>query len=379
MTARYDVIVAGTGGVGSAALDHLARRGARVVGLDRFGPAHDRGSSHGRTRLIRQAYFEHADYVPLVLRAYEHWAELEARRGQKLYHEVGLLQVGPADGAVVPGVLRSAQQHGLAVEPLTGEQVARRFGGFRAPAPMVGVFERRAGYLDVEDCVRAHLTSAEALSAELHFGEEVRGWRAEGGGVRVETDREVYLADRLILTVGSWAGQLLAELGIPLVVRRKPLFWFRPLDESYRVEHGCPGFLYETPAGFFYGFPQLDEMGVKAAEHTGGEIVPDPLTVNRDLNPADVEPVTKFLAACLPRVSHEVLHHSVCLYTLTPDQHFVVDVHPQHPQVSFAAGLSGHGFKFTPTLGEALADLALEGRTALPIGFLSVTRPALKS
>ena len=379
MTHRYDVIVAGTGGVGSAALFHLARRGVKVLGLDRFPPGHDRGSSHGHTRLIRQAYFEHADYVPLVLRSYELWAELEALRGQKLYHEVGLLEVGPADGEVVPGVLRAAEQHGLEVEQLTGEQVERRFPGFRAPTPLVGVFERRAGYLHVEECVVAHVEAALALGAELRTGEEVRAWEPDDDGVRVATDRESYLADRLVIAAGPWAGQLLAELGIPLVVRRKPQFWFRPRDKAYRVERGCPGFLFETPAGFYYGFPQLDDGGVKAAEHSGGAVVADPLTVNRDLDPADVSLVRAFLSAHLPGVSHELLHHAVCMYTLTPDQHFVVDVHPQHRQVAFVAGLSGHGFKFTPVLGEALADLALNGRTSLPIGFLSATRPALQA
>jgi monomeric sarcosine oxidase len=370
----YDVIILGTGGVGSAAAYHLAKRGAKVLGIDRFAGGHDRGSSHGETRVIRQAYFEHPDYVPLLLRVYELWRELEAECGIDLLHQVGLLQVGPPEGTVVRGVLQSAKLHDLAVDSLTAEETERRFPGFRVPAGSVGVFEPAAGYLRVERCVLAHLAAAKLCGGELRSGIAAERWRAEGSGVRVITDQGDFAAAKLIITAGPWAPQVLDGLGIPLEVRRKHLYWFPASDGRYHESSGCPTYLFELPHGVFYGFPQIDELGVKVAEHSGGKIVADPLTDRRVVDRADLSRVETFLANSLPGVGGPVVHHSVCYYTMSPDEQFVVDRHPQHDNVLFAAGLSGHGFKFTSVLGEALADLATQGSTGLPIGFLGLRR-----
>jgi sarcosine oxidase len=378
MTNSYDAIVLGTGGVGSAALFHLARRGLRVLGIDRFPDGHDRGSSHGDTRIIRQAYFEHPDYVPLLLRAYELWAELEQRTRQKLLHEVGLLQVGPSDGVVIPGVLASAQQHGLSVEQLNDTEVSRRFPGFRAPQHYVGLLEKQAGYLLVERCVLAHLEEAKKLGAEQIIGESAQAWRSSGSGFELQTDRATYRAQRLIVTPGAWAPELLASLGVPFQVRRKQVFWLGPASPHHQAGHGCPTFLFELPGHIFYGFPALDAQGLKVAEHSGGEVVSDPLHDARVLDSANLELVQNFVSEFLPGMGHSLQKRSVCFYTMTPDEHFVVDRHPEQPSVVFAAGLSGHGFKFTSVLGEALAELTLEGRTALPIGFLGLHRPTLR-
>lgn len=375
---RYDAIVLGTGGVGSAALAHLARRGARALGIDRFPPGHDRGSSHGQTRLIRQAYFEHPDYVPLLLRAFDLWRELEADCGETLYHQVGLVEIGPPDGEVLEGVRASAQAHNLPIETLSARETMRRFPGFRVPENCEAVFETRAGYLFVERCVRAHADQAVRRGARLHTGETIRSWRADGSGAVVETDRGRYAADRLVITAGPWAGSLLGELQIGLRVVRKPLFWFAPRGDAYRADRGCPAFYYELADGCFYGVPQIDDAGVKVAEHTGGVEVDDPLNVNREVDPAEQRRAASFVGEFLVDASTECTGHTVCMYTMTPDAHFVVDRHPHHPQVAFAAGLSGHGFKFTGVLGEALAQLALEGSTSLPIGFLSVARESLR-
>jgi monomeric sarcosine oxidase len=371
---HYDCIVIGTGGVGSAAVYHLARRGAKVLGVDRFSPGHDRGSSHGDTRIIRLAYFEHPNYVPLLRRAYTLWADLAERCGQQLYHETGLLQVSHPQGVVVPGVLRSAKEHHLAVESLTAREVERHFPGFRVPESMTAVFERCAGYLRVEACVVAHAHEAVKLGAEIRSGETVHSWRAEGSGVVVLTDQESYAANRLVITPGAWASHLLGDLDLGFEVRRKSLFWYTISDPVYAVTNGCPMFLYETHDGVFYGYPQIDHFGLKVAEHSGGQIVTDPLTVNREIDPQDRERVEDFLRVYLPGVSRQLQKHVVCLYTMSPDAHFVVDCHPQHPQVTFVAGLSGHGFKFTAVLGEILAELALDGRTSAPIGFLACHR-----
>jgi monomeric sarcosine oxidase len=370
----YDAIILGTGGVGSAALMQLARRGWRVLGIDRFLPGHDRGSSHGETRIIRKAYFEHSDYVPLLHRAYELWAELEAHAQQKLFHRVGLLQVGPPQGAVVQGVLHSAREHDLKVEFIenAAHSRSRCLQGFTIPEGMSAVFEEDAGYLLVEDCVVAHARAAIAAGAELHCGEAVQRWEIDGGGVRVITDRGVYSAGKLIVTAGAWARDLLSELDIPLRVVRKHLHWF----SNYSFERTLPAstFLFEMPYGVFYGFPTVAGEGIKIAEHSGGTTVADPLTDPADADEADLAQLRRFIADCLLQVGHVSLRHARCFYTLSPDEHFLLDVHPHHPQISFAAGLSGHGFKFTPVLGEALADLATEGKTKLPIGFLGLGR-----
>jgi len=374
----YDVIVLGTGGVGSAALATLAARGARVLGLDRFPPGHARGSSHGQTRMIRQAYFEHPAYVPMVLRAYELWAELEQRSDTKLLTQTGLVEIGSPEGVVVCGVLESARQHSLPVEALSRQEIMSRWPGLSVPEQLAGVFEPTAGYLRVEECVRVQADEAASLGAELRVGETALNWRPLGTGVMVRTDRASYEAARLVIAAGSWSGQLLADLGLKLEVRRKPLYWYAAKSGEYLVENGCPSFLFELPSGVFYGFPQIDSAGVKIAEHSGGAVVADPLLVNRDIDVTDQRRVEAFAADCLPGLTNRCTAHTTCMYTMTPDEHFVVDRHPSHPQVVFAAGLSGHGFKFAPVLGEALADLALDGRTDLPIGFLNCSRAGLR-
>jgi len=370
----FDLIVVGIGAVGSAILWHAARRGLNVLGIDRFPPGHDRGSSHGRTRIIRQAYFEHPDYVPLLMRAYELWHELEQQRGEQLFRQTGLLQVGPADGAVVRGVLESAERHRLNVESLSSADCRSRFPGFNIPQDHRAAFEPKAGFLHVERCVVAQCEEAQRLGAVIHAGEAVLDWQATDEAVVVRTDRGKYSAARLAITAGAWAGQLLASLGIPLVVRRKPVYWFAPRDTTYDVDRGCPAYLFETPDGVFYGFPRIDEHGVKLAEHSGGETVLDPLHVDRAERAEDRARLLRFAAVHLPCVTDRVLQHSVCLYTMSPDEHFIIDRHPAFKSVVFAAGLSGHGFKFAPVLGRALADLAIDGRTALPVEFLANSR-----
>ena len=371
----FDVVVLGTGGVGSAALAHLARRGVRVLGLDQFPIAHDRGSSHGDTRMIRQAYLEHPDYVPLLRRAYSLWDELEELTGKRLFERVGLLEVGPADGFVVPGVIASAREHKLTVEELSRGEVRERFPGFKLDQTMAAVFEPDAGYLLVEECVRAHLEIACRYGATLQTDETVEDWSADHHGVTVKTNRQTYHANRLVVTAGAWASLFLGEIDCPLPVIRKHLHWFDCQNPIYRRERGCPAFLFEVGGTVYYGFPQIDELGVKIAEHSEqGDPVADPLHLDRSLDEAERQRVAEQLKRYLPGVSLTPTRHVVCMYTMSPDQHFIVDHHPQFPSLVFAAGLSGHGFKFAATLGEALAEMALEGRASQPVGFLSLER-----
>lgn len=369
----YDCIVLGTGGVGSAACWQLSRRGAKVLGLDRFPLGHDRGSSHGQTRIIRQAYFEHADYVPLLRRAYELWAELEQFTEQRLFEKVGLLQVGPTDGVVLPGVLRAARQHSLQVDLLTAAESNRRFPGFLVPEHLGAVYEPRAGLLHVEACVRAHCAAAVASGAELRSDVTVQSWEA-GSDVTVHTDLGNFRSRSLVVTAGPWSSTLLGTAVPNLQVLRKHIYWYGTPSERYQAAAGAPTFLYELPQGVFYGFPTICADGLKCGEHSGGEPTADPLNDPREFDARDEGRVTNFVRNFLPGVEPAVRSRSVCFYTMSPDENFLVDRHPQHPHVCFAAGLSGHGFKFTGVLGEILADWTLTGRTSLPVEFLALAR-----
>lgn len=368
----YEAIVVGCGGVGSAALYHLARRGVRVVGLDQHPPGHALGSSHGQTRIIRLAYFEHPDYVPLLRRAYALWEDLSEQAAQPLFVRTGLVQAGPADGDVITGVLRSAAEHGLAVERLEPTDAAARFPGHAFDDGELAVYERDAGYLLVEDCVRAHLRLAEAAGAEVRTGVTVEGLAPTAdGGVAVRTADGTMTADRVVVTAGAWAARLLADVGMSLRVLRKHVYWYAA-DPGWDATAGAPAFLHERPGGVFYGIPSVDGRGVKVAEHSGGDLVADPDAVDRADDPVARERVAAFVRGRLRGVGPATTAHEVCLYTMSPDGHFVVDRHPGVPGVVFAAGLSGHGFKFTAVLGEVLADLATRAASPLPHQFLSI-------
>ncbi len=385
MMQAYDTIVLGVGGFGSGALYHLARRGTRVLGIERFGIAHDRGSSHGQTRIIRKAYFEHPDYVPLLHRAYELWHELERESGCQLLHPVGLFIAGEPACESVSGTLLAARLHNLSVDKLDAREARRRFPGYRFHDDFAVVFEPEAGYLEVENCVAAHIAAAVKHGAVVQTGETVVMWESDGRRVTVRTDRGVYSAASVVITAGPWASQLLddssdsaassesLDWSAKLRVVRKPVFWFAA-GADYDLARGNSTFFFETSAGQFYGFPRIDGQTIKLAEHTGGDTVSDPLTVDRELQPSDLTRVNDFMRDFLPALDPRPVRHSVCMYTKTPDSHFIIDRHPAWANVVFGAGFSGHGFKFTTVLGEALADLAQTGETKLPVDFLSMHR-----
>jgi len=374
----YDVIVLGTGGVGSAVMLECAKRGASVLGLDRFPPGHDRGSSHGESRMIRRSYFEHADYVPLLNRAYDLWDELRQQRNEQFFHRAGLLYFGPQDGVVVPGVLKSAQDYQLVVEQLSAEEATDRFPGFVVPSNATVLFEKDAGHLAVEKCVCAHIDEAVQRGADHCHGETVMRWSATQNSVVVETDANKYRASRLVVAAGCWADGLLQKLSVPLRIVRKHVHWYANNDQTYRESNGCPCFFHEANNGYFYGFPDSGELGVKVGEHSRGTQITDPLSDSREEEAGDTQRIQEFLRTFLPGLSANRTRHDVCFYTMTPDEHFIVDRHPAHDSVCFAAGLSGHGFKFTPVLGQVLTELALDGRSSIDVGFLRLDRPGLR-
>lgn len=374
----YDVIVIGVGGMGSAACAQLARRGVSVLGLEQFDLIHDRGSSHGESRIIRKAYFEHPDYVPLLHRAYELWHELEQATDTKLFLPTGLVLSGPPEGETIRGARLSADQYGIELERLTAKEGRMAFPGFAFPDDHEVAFEPGAGTLLVDDCLRGHIDQAVANGAVIRGNERVQSWSSDGHGVVVQTSDANYHARSLVLTAGAWAADCLKELGLPLTVLRKFVGWFPCPPEHFQVRDGSPTFFFELPQGTFYGFPSLDGATIKMAEHSGGQVVTDPTNVDRTCQPGDLTRLEQFLSTHLPEVTPAPARHSTCLYTVTPDHHFVIDRHPEWQNVVFAAGFSGHGFKFCPVVGEALADLTLTGTTALPIQFLSRSRLALQ-
>jgi sarcosine oxidase len=378
MTARFDVIVVGLGGMGSAAAAHLARRGRTVLGLEQHWPAHDRGSSHGDSRIYRQAYFEHPDYVPLLLRAFELWRELGQRTGSELLTVTGGLMLGPPDSRTVTGSRTSAETWGLAHEMLDAAEVRARFPAF-APAPgEVALFEANAGFVRPEATVSAHLAVAAGAGADLRFGQRVLGWEVGSSGeVTARTEGERFHAERLVLSAGPWAAQVLAGLGLHLEVERQVQFWFRP--PAGTAPFGAdrfPVYVWDSESGTqAYGFPLAGDSseGVKAAlfRH-GGPAHPDHL--RRDVEAREAEPLRAFLRTRLPGLAGEVVRAVPCMYTNTPDEHFVIGLHPDHPEVALAAGFSGHGFKFVPVVGELLAELVVDGRTGAPITLFDPAR-----
>lgn len=377
MSARFDCIVLGLGGFGSAALYHATVRGLKALGIEQYSIGHDRGSSHGETRIIRKAYFEHPDYVPLLLRAYDLWRDLEGAEELSLMHLCGLMLVGPPEGETIAGARLAAQLHNLPLETLLPADRGGKFAGFSVPEQFDVVYEPEAGFLEVEACVCAHVDAAVRTGASVAADEVVLDWSKAGNAFRVRTSRDEYEAAALILTAGAWTSGLLTSLSLPLTVVRKPQFWFPVRSDVYAEEQSAPAFYYEMPYGLFYGFPSRDGQTLKAAEHSGGDPAADPARLDRSVDARDWQSLARFLRECLPQVDPQPVRSSVCMYTLTPDHHFLVDRHPAFEHVAFGAGFSGHGFKFTPVIGEALVDLAIDGRTKYPIEFLSASRDAI--
>lgn len=362
--------------MGSAAAAVIAGRGQRVIGLEQHWPAHDRGSSHGGSRIIRQAYFEHPSYVPLLLEAYELWAKLERDAEASLLTETGGLMLGAPGSETVAGALASARQWDLPHELLDAADVHRRWPTFTPASGEVAFYEARAGFVRPEATVAAHLKLAVQRGADLRFGSAVLSWEATDDGVAVRTAGETITAQRLVVTAGAWASRLLPGVAVPLEVERQLQVWLRPADGTAAfAPDRQPIYVWEARDGMqAYGFPALPgDTGVKAAFFRRGALT-DPDALDRSVRPGEVEALAEFLAPRIPALAGPAVRAAACMYTLTPDHHFAIGVHPEHERVVVAAGFSGHGFKFVPVIGEILADLAIDGRTARPIELFDLTR-----
>lgn len=371
--ATYGVIVVGLGAMGSAAVHHLAGRGARVLGLEQFGVAHDRGSSHGRTRVIRQAYYEGPDYVPLLLRAYELWRALEREAGASLLTITGALYMGTPDAPGVAGAELSARTHHIPYKMLSGEEIRTRYPVLHPNPGHVGLFEYQAGILKPEECVAAHIALAGRRGADLRFNEEVTSWTADGDRVTVRTSKGTYEGGHLILTAGPWTGQAVADLALPLQVERVVMYWFEPRGRREQLAT-LPIYAWDVGGINAYGFPYIEGQGLKVAFHQVYQEVTTPRTIRRQVGEEETERMRAHLAELVPDAAGPLRAAATCMYTNTPDFHFIIDRHPAHANVALACGFSGHGFKFASVVGETLADLALRGETAHPIGLFALSR-----
>ncbi len=371
----YDVAVVGLGGMGSAILAHCARREVSLIGLEQFGRGHDLGSSSGQSRMIRKAYFEDPAYVPLLLRAYDLWREIEGATGTELLRLTGLLMVGEEQTEVIAGARRAAREHGLSLESLTAPEIRTRYPALQVLADEVGVFEPDGGVLDPERAIEAQLRLAISSGAELRFGVAMQSWTAVPGGFTVQLADGTSVSSRaLVLSLGPWFKDALEHLGIPIRVQRNVQAWFQPSTDAYATPH-FPPFLLDRkglPAPL-YGFPDFGN-GVKAAFHSLGDIT-DADHVEREINvERDIHPIVQTMEQWMPGAAITLRAAKPCLYTLTPDGHFIIDQHPDHPRLVLCGGFSGHGFKFAPVTGEICADLALEGGSRHKIDFLSLRR-----
>ena len=371
---RFDVIVVGVGGMGSAACYHLARRGRRVLGLERFDVPHAMGSSHGVNRIIRLAYYEDPRYVPLLRRAYELWRELQAGVGEQLLHITGSIDAGDRGGEVFQGSLRSCELHELPHEVLTSDDLSRRFPAYHLPPGHLALYQPDGGFLLSERCVVAHVCGALAAGAKIRARERVLHWEPIADGVRIETDRGSYEADRLVISAGAWMEQLapgFARLARP---ERQVLAWLQPAHPDLFAPERFPVFNLTAEEGRYYGFPVFGIPGFKVGRYHHLDEQIDPDDFDREPNAADEAILREFAARYFPDGAGATLTLKSCIFTNTPDEHFIIDVLPDAPQVVVASPCSGHGFKFCSVVGEILADLATRGKTSHDIGLFRLSR-----
>ncbi len=357
----YDAIVIGVGGMGSATVYYLARSGCRVLGLERFGIPHRFGSSHGSTRIIRLAYSEGPEYVPLLRSAYASWKELEALTGISVLRVCGGLDIGPERSWTVVGSRNSCLEHGLDFEQLDGSEVNRRFPGYRLPTAMRAIYQSQSGYLLSEVAISAYADAARVEGAEIHTGERALSWSRSARGYKVKTDAGEYETARLVLAAGSWTGTLSRSLRPLCRPERQVMLWTAPLAPEHFAPKRFPVFNVESPFGRFYGFPNHEGEGFKIGKyHHLRQPVDDPDHVERECLPEDEEVLREAVAEYFPTANGPARRMAACLFTNSPDSHFLLDRHPGENGVFVAAGFSGHGFKFCSVVGKIMADFCLD-------------------
>jgi sarcosine oxidase len=358
----FDVAVIGLGAMGSAALFNLARQGRRVIGIEQFEPGHDKGSSHGESRIIRLSYFEHPSYVPLARRAMEKWRELEQLCGHNILTVTGVLEAGYPGCPIVEGSLEASRLHDLDHEVLSAAEINRRFPAFKVPPHWTGLYQPEGGFLRPELAIQQFVGLAERHGAEVRTGTRVLAIEPLGSGVRVRTETGEIEAGSVIVAAGAWIGDFAPELKPHLKLTRQVLGWFEPLQPAYYAPDRCPVFILESEDDACYGFPDFAGTGVKTASHRKGAYLPSADDLSQDGGAADEAQIRRMLALAMPEANGPLRAMRTCMYTRTPDEDFVIDRSSADPRIILASPCSGHGFKFASVIGEVLADLAL-GKT----------------
>lgn len=379
---NFDVIVLGVGSMGSATCYHLAQRGHKVLGLEQFDIPHELGSHAGQSRIIRKAYFELSDYVPLLERAYQNWKALEEQTGTQIYFRTGLVYFGKPSDPLMKGVHESADKYKIKVNSLTSAETSKKYPQFNIPSDYEKLEEPDAGFVTPERSILLFTEQALMKGASIHTKEKVIKWKRSEGTIAVKTDKASYTCKKLVITAGPWAGKMIPGFATNLKVTRQMLAWVKPKKWDNFVlgqfpcwiisEHGKPGSVYGfpiLPVGKFGG-----PGGLKLAHHYQGA-VSDPDTISRIPTPEDEAILVDALNTFIPEGYSATLVMKTCMYTNTPDENFVLDFLPGFDEdVAIATGFSGHGFKFASVVGEIMADLSMNGKTTLPIGFLNAGR-----
>jgi glycine/D-amino acid oxidase-like deaminating enzyme len=346
---HYDVVVIGGGTMGTAAAWELGKRGLSAAVFEQFEHVHPHGAHSGQTRVIRHAYAEGPDYVPFVMRADDLWMELEQATGETVFHRVGVLEMSAPGNDHAQLARASAQAHGIPFEWLTPDEIRRRFPQFR-----------------VELALRAMAAEARRLGVEIHEQTPIEKWSLTPQHVTIHAGGFTHSADRAIIAAGGWTCRLLGDLGLPLRLLRKTLFWLEVDPPELYEPDRLPAYIAEIPGYEFYGFPHFGEPGIKVAVHSGGSETTLE-TLDRDVSDVEKEQIVEVANRVLKGITGNVLRATTCIYTVTPDHDFIVDRHPEAAHVAFGAGFSGHGFKFTPAVGELLVQLVLGERETLPL------------
>lgn len=362
--------------MGSAAAFHLARRGFSVVAIDRHEPGHDRGSSHGLSRIIRLAYFEHPSYVPLLQRAFTLWRELESKSGERLLHVTGAIDGGLPGSRVFEGSKESCAVHGLPHEVLTADEVSRRFPAYQLPHDFMAVFQPDGGFLEPERCIQSHARLAAALGARIIVGRQARSWDRENGRIAVRLDDEVIFAKQLVLCAGAWTASLVPTLAPVLRPERQVVAWFGVSDHEVFSPARFPVFVITTLDGTFYGFPEFGVPGFKIGKYHHRSEDVDPDAVNRTVDALDESVLRRCVESTFPGANGPMVRSSTCLFTNTPDEHFIIDRLPEVPEALVVSACSGHGFKFCSVIGEIVADLVSQGGTEHDLSLFRLDRLA---
>lgn len=375
MNTTFDVIVLGLGANGSSALYHLSKSGYKVCGIDRFAPPHSHGSSHGESRIIRQAYHEHPMYVPLVKEAYKLWYELEKECKNKLFLQTGGIMLGDENTSVVKGAKLSAETHNIAYEYLEGEEIQQRFPAFKTTKETVGVLETKAGILFPEECIKANLQLAKQNGAELMLNEKVVSIKTEQNIITINTDKNKLQTRKLIVSAGAWLNQLLPELNLPLTIERQVLYWYKNKDislQEFVESNALPIYIWEYRQNqMFYGFPDLGN-GIKVAPHHSGKTI-EPDLLSQVVSDDEIKNMNNIVDEFV-NIQPQFSHSAVCMYTNTPDEHFIIDVHPKHSNIIIGSPCSGHGFKFSSLTGKILCDMALEKEVPFDLKPFAISR-----